>query len=86
MATRIDTIRRIFYDKLVEQNVKGTWGHVIRQRGMFSYTGISAAAVAILKEKHHIYMLKSGRISMAGLNTNNVDMFVAALIDVIGTK
>jgi aspartate/tyrosine/aromatic aminotransferase len=86
MATRIDSIRRVFFNKLVENNVKGTWEHVLSQRGMFSYTGIDADSVAKLKADYHIYMLKSGRISMAGLNTNNVDRFVAALVQVLGTN
>lgn len=86
MATRIDSIRRVFYDKLLSSNVKGSWDHVLSQRGMFSYTGIDATAVATLQSKYHIYMLKTGRISMAGLNTHNVDRFVAALVDVLGTN
>lgn len=86
MANRLNEIRRELYEKLVARNVKGTWEHVIIQRGMFSYTGISAENVKILKEKHHVYMLTDGRISLPGLNHKNIDRFVDSLIDVLGTN
>jgi len=66
--------------------VKGTWEHVIKQRGMFSYTGLDADTVEKLKSEFHIYMLKDGRISLAGLNSNNLDRFVAALKAILGTN
>jgi len=70
----------------VTLKVKGTWGHVIQQRGMFSYTGIPAWAVAKLKEEHHIYMLANGRISLAGLNSKNTPRFAEALALILGTN
>lgn len=54
--------------------------------GMFSYTGIPASAVAVLKERYHIYLLDNGRISLAGLNSSNTRAFAAALADVLGTN
>lgn len=39
---------------------------------MFSYTGIKESACEILTNKYHIYLLKTGRISMAGLNKHNI--------------
>eukprot|EP01040_Poterioochromonas_malhamensis_P010801 gene10801-11773_t len=69
-----------------EKNVKGTWEHVIIQRGMFSFTGISKPNVVKLKEEHHVYMLNDGRISLAGLNHGNIDRFVDSLVSVLGTN
>jgi aspartate/tyrosine/aromatic aminotransferase len=53
---------------------------------MFSYTGIPAPVVARLKTDYHIYMLGNGRISLAGLNSGNVDRFARALADIMGTN
>jgi aspartate/tyrosine/aromatic aminotransferase len=39
---------------------------------MFSYTGLTTKQCEILIDKYHIYLLKSGRISMAGVNAKNV--------------
>lgn len=86
LADRINSIRRTLYDKLLAYNVKGTWEHVIEQRGMFSYTGVSPEAVLQMRRDYHIYMLESGRISIAGLNSHNVDRFVQALVTVLGTN
>lgn len=86
MADRLNHVRRSLYESLVELNVKGTWEHVIAQRGMFSYTGIPAPAVARLKAEYHIYLLDNGRISLAGLNSSNTKRFAQALADILGTN
>lgn len=39
---------------------------------MFAYTGLSPDMVKELREKHHVYLVNSGRISIAGINTGNV--------------
>ena len=86
MATRLNDVRQDLYTKLIEMNVKGTWNHVIKQRGMFSYTGIPKDIVDRLKNEYHIYMLGNGRISLAGLNKGNTARFVTALQEVMGTN
>ena len=86
MAKRLTDVRQQLYEGLKSANVKGTWEHVIKQRGMFSYTGLDADTVEKLKSEYHIYMLKDGRISLAGLNSNNLDRFVAALKAILGTN
>jgi len=50
---------------------------------MFSYTGLSPSQVDILIQKHHIYLLKNGRISMAGVNTRNVSYIANAIADAV---
>lgn len=71
---------------MIEFKVKGSWDHVLSQRGMFSYTGIPAEAVHRLKSDYHIYLLDNGRISLAGLNSNNIRYFAQALAEVLGTN
>ena len=41
MADRLNEVRKLLHEQLNDANVKGTWEHVIKQRGMFSYTGLS---------------------------------------------
>jgi hypothetical protein len=40
---------------------------------MFAYTGLTPAQTQILGDKYHVYMTRDGRISVAGLNKNNID-------------
>ncbi len=51
----------------------------------YSYTGLSAAQVDRLREQHGVYMVRSGRICVAGLNTTNVEPAAAAMAAVMAT-
>jgi aspartate aminotransferase, cytoplasmic len=80
MSSRIIDMRKALRGKLEELKTPGKWNHITDQIGMFSFTGLNEKQVARLKSDGHIYMTKNGRISMAGLNTKNVD-YVATQID-----
>ncbi|KAI0735222.1 PLP-dependent transferase [Earliella scabrosa] len=75
MANRIIEMRDRLYDNLVSLNTPGEWSHIKKQIGMFSFTGLTQPQTKALAEKAHIYMTADGRISMAGLNGNNIDYF-----------
>jgi aspartate aminotransferase len=79
MSGRIIDMRKALRAKLEELGTPGTWNHITDQIGMFSYTGLSEKQVLRLREDSHVYMTKNGRISMAGLNTNNVEYFAKAV-------
>ncbi|KAI7961901.1 hypothetical protein MJO28_002390 [Puccinia striiformis f. sp. tritici] len=81
MADRIIDMRKKLQD-LLENKLKtpGSWEHITRQIGMFSFTGLTPPQVKEMIEKAHIYMTGNGRISMAGLNSSNVE-YVAECID-----
>lgn len=64
VSERIQKMRHVLRKELEDLNVKGTWDHITNQIGMFSFTGLTPEQVEILINKHHIYLLKSGRISM----------------------
>lgn len=64
VSGRIQSMRQLLFDELVRLKVPGNWEHVINQIGMFSYTGLSAKQCEALTDKHHIYLIKNGRISM----------------------
>lgn len=83
MSGRIIEMRRVLRAKLEELGTPGSWKHITEQIGMFSFTGLSETQVAKLREVAHVYMTKNGRISMAGLNTGNVEYFAKAVNKVV---
>jgi aspartate aminotransferase, mitochondrial len=54
--------------------------------GMFCYSGLTPEQVSQLRYKHHVYLTKDGRISMAGVNSSNVDYIAKAIVDVTESK
>ncbi|KAL1841175.1 hypothetical protein VTJ49DRAFT_7344 [Mycothermus thermophilus] len=80
MSGRIIDMRKQLRSKLEELGTPGTWNHITDQIGMFSFTGLTEPQVLKLREEYHIYMTKNGRISMAGLNSRNVE-YVAKAVD-----
>jgi len=83
MADRIKVMRQALFDSIQSQKTPGDWTHVLKQIGMFSYTGLSNKQVDIMINKHHIYLTSDGRISMAGVNMKNVGYIAAAIHDVV---
>jgi len=81
MADRIQSMRQLLYDALKAKNID--WPHMLKQIGMFSYTGLTAKQVEVLKTKHHVYMTSDGRISLAGLSTKTVPLLANAIHDVL---
>ncbi|KAL8286388.1 hypothetical protein RQP46_004405 [Phenoliferia psychrophenolica] len=84
MAFRIIEMRKQLYD-LLENKLKtpavgpNGWSHITSQIGMFSFTGLNPAQCKALVEKGHVYLTGNGRISMAGLNTGNIEYFAKCL-------
>ncbi|TAK95830.1 MAG: aspartate/tyrosine/aromatic aminotransferase [Aquabacterium sp.] len=83
MRERIQLMRRRLYDGLVQRVPGRDFSYFLTQRGMFSYTGLSAEQADALREQHGVYLLRSGRMCVAGLNSNNVDRVAEALAAVI---
>ena len=83
VTSRIRKMRTFLRNKIEEIGVKGSWAHITEQIGMFSFTGLSLEQSTAMVEKHHIYMTKNGRISIAGLNEGNVEYVARAIEDVV---
>eukprot|EP01132_Coremiostelium_polycephalum_P007423 gene7423-9125_t len=83
MSGRIFEVRKKLYNALLERKCPGTWNHIIDQIGMFTYTGLTPQQVEILVKKHHIYLLASGRVSVAGLNDHNINYVADAILDAV---
>ena len=72
MRDRIRAMRNILADQLKAKGVPQDFSFITRQRGMFSYTGLTADQVARLQGEFGVYAVSTGRICVAALNSRNV--------------
>lgn len=79
MRDRIRAMRQKLFDVLSARLPEKDFSYFIRQRGMFSYTGLSVAQVHRLRDEFAVYILDSGRLCVAGLNDGNIDAVANAL-------
>ncbi len=86
MRERIAAMRRALHDRLVARLPGRNFSYFLTQRGMFSYTGLSAAQVDRLREEHAVYLIRSGRICVAGLNLGNVERVAEAMAAVMSAQ
>ena len=75
MADRINDMRGKLRSAIEKMGTPGQWNHITDQIGMFSFTGLSKNQCELLIDKWHIYLLKNGRISMAGVRTKIIIKF-----------
>ena len=83
MRTRINDMRHLFVETLDEQGAGRDFSFIARQRGMFSYSGLTPAQVQALHDRHSVYIVGSGRINVAGMTEANMDYLCAAIADVL---
>jgi aspartate/tyrosine/aromatic aminotransferase len=83
MRERINTMRDLFVETLNEKGVDRDFSFIARQRGMFSFSGLTADQVKQLRDKYAIYAVSSGRINVAGMTAANMDYLCTAIADVI---
>jgi aspartate/tyrosine/aromatic aminotransferase len=83
MRERINTMRHLFVETLNEKGVTRDFSFIANQRGMFSFSGLTPEHVKALREKHGVYIVGSGRISVAGMTEGNMDYLCAAIADVL---
>jgi aromatic-amino-acid transaminase len=84
MRERILAMRRSLHAVLTARLPDRNFDYFLTQRGMFSYTGLTATQVDRLREEHAVYLVRSGRMCVAGLNTRNVEATAEAMAAVIG--
>ncbi len=83
MRDRIRAMRVALVDKLKAKGVAQDFSFVVKQRGMFSYTGLTSAQVDVLRNEFGIYAVGTGRICLAALNNKNIDAVVDAIAAVL---
>ena len=83
MRDRILAMRLALHGRLAALLPGLDVGYLLSQRGMFSYTGLSGAQVDALREQHAVYLIRSGRVCIAGLNSANVGRTAEAIAAVL---
>jgi aromatic-amino-acid transaminase len=83
MKARIAAMRHAIHDRLSHRMPSQPFSHYLEQRGMFTYTGLSPEQVDALRERHGVYLLRSGRMCVAGLNDLNVAVVADAIAAVM---
>lgn len=83
MSTRVIQMREALRAELIKLGTPGNWDHIVKQIGLFSYTGLNAKQSEYLINQHHIYLLRSGRINICGLNPGNVVYVASAIHDAV---
>ncbi|WP_420225145.1 amino acid aminotransferase [Pigmentiphaga litoralis] len=73
MRDRIRDMRKALVQKLKDRGVERNFDFVLKQRGMFSYSGLTPDQVDRLREEHAVYAIGTGRICVAALNSRNID-------------
>ncbi|MFZ2650002.1 MAG: amino acid aminotransferase [Burkholderiaceae bacterium] len=83
MRERILAMRQRVHAVLTAKMPGRNFDYFLTQRGMFSYTGLSSEQVDTLRDKHGVYLVRSGRMCVAGLNSNNVEATAVAFAKVL---
>ncbi|EAQ84286.1 hypothetical protein CHGG_10690 [Chaetomium globosum CBS 148.51] len=84
MADRIITMRALLKENLERLGSKHDWSHITSQIGMFAYTGLTPEQMDALAKEHSVYATRDGRISVAGITSDNVGRLAEAIFKVKG--
>jgi len=83
MRARIQSMRTAFVQGLQSRGLEKDFSFIERQNGMFSFSGLTDEQVGILREEKSIYIVKGGRINVAGITPKNIDYLCDAVAEVI---
>jgi aromatic-amino-acid transaminase len=83
MRDRIRTMRRELVERIGARVPGSDFSFVMRQRGMFSYSGLTKLQVVRLREEFSVYAIETGRICVAALNSGNIDYVADAIAAVV---
>ena len=83
MRTRLNSLRRLLVEKLAARKTPIDFSFIAKERGMFSFLGITKEQVIRLREEFHVYMVESSRINVAGINHGNVERVADSIAAVL---
>lgn len=83
MRERIAKMRSLFVETLKNEGVSQDFSFISKQNGMFSFSGLTKEQVAQLKDEHAVYIVGSGRISVAGMTKENMPVICKAIAAVL---
>ncbi|MFT4714573.1 MAG: aromatic-amino-acid transaminase, partial [Candidatus Azotimanducaceae bacterium] len=79
---RIQAMRQLLADTLTAKGVPGNHSFITKQRGMFSFSGLTPEQVDKLKNEHAVYIVGNGRINVAAITPTNCDALCEAIASV----
>jgi len=82
MANRIISVREKLVELLKKNGSQKEWGHITKQIGMFCFSGLTEDQVKRLAAEYHIYMTLNGRISIAGISSQNIEYLAESMHEV----
>lgn len=83
MRDRINGMRALLVQKLNANSAGKNFDFIERERGMFSFLGITADQVKQLRQQYAVYMVNSTRINVAGINSGNIDYLAESVLAVL---
>ena len=83
MRNRLNGLRQVLVEELAKRRTAVDFSFIAKERGMFSFLGISKEQVVRLREEFHVYMVESSRINIAGINHSNVDYVADSIATVL---
>jgi aspartate aminotransferase len=82
MCERINSVRILLDEKLRVTSGRD-FSFIRREKGMFSFLGLSESQVDRLREEFSVYMVGSSRINVAGVNLGNIDYVAESVAKVL---
>jgi aspartate/tyrosine/aromatic aminotransferase len=82
VSERMKNIRQKLYENLIKVGAPGNWEFILNQKGMFSYTGLTKTQCEVLINNYKIFLGKTGRISITGINDENIERLAQAIKEV----
>jgi aspartate aminotransferase/aromatic-amino-acid transaminase len=79
MRERIAGVRKTFVERLRELGVPRDFSFIERQNGMFSFSALSPGQIQFLRDEKGIYIVKGGRINVAGITSKNIEYLCASI-------
>jgi aspartate/tyrosine/aromatic aminotransferase len=83
MCDRINKMRSLFVETLREEGVERDFSFIAKQKGMFSFSGLTPEQVEALRDRFAIYIVGSGRINVAGMTEDNMGPLCDAIAEVL---
>ncbi|WP_426415378.1 aromatic amino acid transaminase [Aestuariirhabdus sp. LZHN29] len=83
MRNRINGLRQLLVDKIVARGIERDFSFITREKGMFSFLGVTPEQVRQMRSENSIYFVDSSRINIAGINNSNIDYLVDSLARVL---
>jgi aspartate aminotransferase len=83
MRQRIQRMRQLFVNTLAEKGANQDFSFIIKQNGMFSFSGLTKDQVVRLREEFGVYAVNSGRVNVAGMTPDNMSALCEAIVAVL---